>query len=219
MIILPSTTAVLRARLTAAPATTNPTFVFSYGDEPLTSGQATSTNDGVLNGTTNVSLVTSPAASASRVIPSGFIYNADSAPVNVIVEYYDGTNARQIGVYAIGVGASLVFSDGGFSLPSGTNVATQTIASGTAALGTSAIASAAKATTVTVSAAGVASTDALIWGFNSDPTSTTGYVPSISGMLTIIAYPSSGNVNFVVCNNTGASITPGAVTLNWRVVR
>lgn len=101
-------------------------------------------------------------------------------------------------------------------LPSTT---TQTVASGTAALGTSAIASAAKATTVTVSAAGVASTDALIWGFNSDPTSTTGYAPSTSGMLTIIAYPSSDNVNFVVCNNTGASITPGAVTLNWRVVR
>ena len=101
-------------------------------------------------------------------------------------------------------------------LPSGT---TQTIASGTASLGTSAIASGAKATTVTVTATGVASTDALIWGFNSDPTSTTGYVPGTSGMLTIIAYPSSGNVNFVVCNNTGASITPGAVTLNWRVVR
>jgi hypothetical protein len=26
-------------------------------------------------------------------------------------------------------------------------------------------------------------------------------------------------VNFKVCNNTGTSITPGAITLNWRVVR
>ena len=40
-----------------------------------------------------------------------------------------------------------------------------------------------------------------------------------TGMLTIIPYPTSGNVNFKVCNNTGSSITPEAITLNWRVVR
>jgi uncharacterized membrane protein len=38
-------------------------------------------------------------------------------------------------------------------------------------------------------------------------------------MLTIIAYPSSNNVNFKVCNNTNSSVTPGAITLNWRVIR
>jgi hypothetical protein len=26
-------------------------------------------------------------------------------------------------------------------------------------------------------------------------------------------------VNFKVCNNTAASVTPGAVILNWRVMR
>jgi hypothetical protein len=55
--------------------------------------------------------------------------------------------------------------------------------------------------------------------FNADPTSTTGYSPSSSGMLTIVKYPTSGNVNFKVCNNTANSVTPGAATLNWRVVR
>jgi len=107
---------------------------------------------------------------------------------------------------------SLVAGD----LPAGT---TQTIANGTSALGTSAIGSGACATVVTTSATGTATTDNIMADFNADPTSTTGYQPSANGMLTIIKYPTSNNVNFKVCNNTSASITPGAVTLNWRVVR
>jgi hypothetical protein len=96
---------------------------------------------------------------------------------------------------------------------------TITVASGTAPLGTSPIASAACAGVVTVLAAGTASTDDIIADFSADPTSTTGYIPSASGMLAIIKYPSLNNVNFLVCNNTGASVTPGSVALNWRVVR
>jgi hypothetical protein len=57
------------------------------------------------------------------------------------------------------------------------------------------------------------------WGFNGDPTSTLGYEPATTGMLTIISYPTSGNANFKVCNDTAASITPGAITLNWYVHR
>jgi hypothetical protein len=81
-----------------------------------------------------------------------------------------------------------------------------TIGSGTATLGTGAISSAACATAVVVS-------------INGDPTAVTGYVPLAAGMLTIIAYPTSGNANFKVCNNTSSSITPGAITLNVRVIR
>lgn len=96
---------------------------------------------------------------------------------------------------------------------------TTTIASGTATLGTTLIASGAKATLVTVSAPGTLTTDTIMADFNADPTSTTGYTPSANGMLTIVKYPTSGNVNFYVINNTGASITPGSVVLNFRVVR
>jgi len=90
---------------------------------------------------------------------------------------------------------------------------------GTAALGTGAVSSGVCATVVTVAATGILTTDNIMADFNADPTSTTGYSPSANGMLTIIKYPTSGNVNFKVCNNTAASITPGAVTLNWKVVR
>lgn len=93
------------------------------------------------------------------------------------------------------------------------------IASGTSAMGTGAISSATCATVVTTSATGTATTDALIASFNGDPTAVTGYVPLTTGMLTIIGYPTANNVNWKVCNNTSASITPGAITLNWRVVR
>ncbi len=105
------------------------------------------------------------------------------------------------------------------TLPDATGTVALRVASGTSVLGTGAISSATCATAVTTSATGTATTDSISWGFNSDPTGVTGYVPLTSGMLTIIAYPSANNVNFKVCNNTTGSITPGAITLNWRIVR
>jgi hypothetical protein len=99
-------------------------------------------------------------------------------------------------------------------LPSGS---TRTIASGTVALGTSAISSGACGTASTSGASGAATTDNVMADFNADPTSTTGY--QAGAMLTIIKWVTANTVNFKQCNNTGSSITPGAVTLNWRVVR
>lgn len=107
---------------------------------------------------------------------------------------------------------ALVSSD----LPAGTK---QIIASGTATLGTAAIASGSAASAVTVPAPGVLTSDVINWGFNSNPLSTVGYEPSASGTLQIVPYPTSDNVNFAVVNNTPASITPGAVTINWSVSR
>lgn len=96
---------------------------------------------------------------------------------------------------------------------------TITVASGAKALATGAISSGAATSAQTDTATGVASTDTIIATFNGNPTGVTGYIPSTSGMLTILAYPTADTVNFIVSNNTGASITPGAITVNWRVVR
>lgn len=106
----------------------------------------------------------------------------------------------------------------GTSIPSAVTL-TQTIASGTSALGTSAISSGACATVVSTTATGVASTDAIIWAPNASIKAVTGYSPSTGGGLSIAGYASSGFVNWDVCNWTSGSVTPGAVTLNWRVVR
>jgi hypothetical protein len=94
------------------------------------------------------------------------------------------------------------------------------VAKGAAVLGTAAIASGANATTVTVAAAGVATTDVIDWGFQLNPNAVTGYnAASTTGCLVITCFPTAGNVNFVISNPTAASITPGALTLNWTVMR
>lgn len=94
-----------------------------------------------------------------------------------------------------------------------------TVASGAKALATGAITSATCTSAQTDTATGAATTDAVSANFSADPTSTTGYTPSTSGMLTIIPWVTSNTMNFKVCNNTGSSITPGAATVNWRIVR
>ena len=83
--------------------------------------------------------------------------------------------------------------------------------------GGTAIASGACATPVTVASPSVVTTDVIMVGFNGDETAVTGYIPG--AMLTIVPYPTAGNVNFKLCNNTASSITPTAITINWRVQR
>ncbi len=96
---------------------------------------------------------------------------------------------------------------------------TTTIANGAKALLTTAIGSAACTSVQTATATGALSTDVLSASFNGDPTAVTGYIPLTAGMLTIVAYPTADTANFKVCNNTSSSITPGAITLNWQVIR
>lgn len=103
--------------------------------------------------------------------------------------------------------------------PATTAVLTYTVNTGTKALATSSISSAACTSAQTATATGVQTTDSVIATFATDVTSTTGYLASTSGMLTIIAYPTADTVNFKVCNLTSASITPGGININWRVVR
>ena len=133
---------------------------------------------------------------------------APTGSCSYIFQYIDSATGTQYNCKA-----------GAWNAIGGSGSGTTTIASGTAALATSAISSATCATVVTSSGTGIATTDVITVGFNGDPTAVTGYVPLTTGMLTIIVYPTTNTANFKVCNNTSASITPGAITLNWRVVR
>lgn len=156
---------------------------------------------------------------------SGFftILDADEASGSRDWRFCDGTSNYQ---RVVNTGSNTIGS-GQIMVGTGTNIATyQNLAgsvvalqSGTAALGTSTIASGACASAVTVSATGVATTDVIAWTPNADITAVTGYAPVTGGALIIYPYPTANNVNFKVCNPTGAPITPGAVTLNWRVAR
>lgn len=113
---------------------------------------------------------------------------------------------------------AMIVSDGTNYVASETG-APQLIASGTLALSTSAIASGACSAAQTATATGTATTDLVLASFNGDPTGVTGYAASTNGMLTIIPYPTANTFAVKVCNNTNASITPGAITLNFRVIR
>jgi hypothetical protein len=95
-----------------------------------------------------------------------------------------------------------------------------TVASGTLALGTTSVGSGAcDASALTAVATGALTTDSAIANFNADPTSTTGYAPSTNGGLFLYVYITANTLNVKRCNNTSASITPAAATLQWRVIR
>lgn len=105
------------------------------------------------------------------------------------------------------------------TFPSVSSNITRTVASGAKALATGAIGSGTCTSAQTDTATGTLTTDAVTASFNADPTAVTGYDAAVTGRLSIAVYPTADTVNFKVCNNTLASITPGAVTVNWRVVR
>lgn len=137
--------------------------------------------------------------------------------------YFDGTNYHAL-AKTCGLGALATVTPGtnvataAAVALSGAGGLTSTIFHGTATLGTSAIASGTCATAVNVTAAGVATTDAVTAGFAADPTATTGFLPT--AMLTIVPYvASAGNIGVKVCNLTAASITPSALTINVATVR
>lgn len=95
---------------------------------------------------------------------------------------------------------------------------THTIASGAKALATASIASNTCATVQTATATGTLSTDRIIFTPNASIKAVTGYTPG--GTISIVAYPTADTVNFDVCNRDQSSaVTPGAVTLNWEVLR
>ena len=125
---------------------------------------------------------------------------------------YSGTDAT-----AVDSISSIAFNMGGTRANLLYNTGVPLTIGDSVALGTAEIASGACATNVSDTATGVATTDVVNWGFNSDPTGDTGYLPA--GMLTIVAYPGTNTVNFRVCNQTAAAITPAAQTLNWRVIK
>jgi hypothetical protein len=148
---------------------------------------------------------------------------ADSGSATIVNIGVAATTSGALNVAGASSGAQTwqppAVASGTITFPSGTATLTATIASGSTALATGAITSATCATAVTATATNTATTDVVTASFNGDPTAVTGYIPSTAGMLTIFAYPTANNVNFKVCNNTAGSITPGAITLNWRVVR
>lgn len=93
------------------------------------------------------------------------------------------------------------------------------VASGTTALGTTTIASGTCATVISAPATGVVAGAPAVWGPTTRWSNVTGYAPTTSGWLRVDNYQTDNAVNFEVCNYTGASITPGEVSIRWQVLQ
>jgi hypothetical protein len=89
--------------MSGAAATTNPSFVTAYSDDNGTTFVEGS-SDGILNGTTQVTMVAAPAASTRRLIKSLFIENNDTAPVTIIVTLNNSGTLRNIQKVTLAVG-------------------------------------------------------------------------------------------------------------------
>jgi hypothetical protein len=101
--ILDATTKSLVAVMSGAAATTNPDFTAAYADSTgalFTEGA----NDGAFNGTSQVTLVSAPAASTRRVIKSLTIKNRDTAAVTITISYNNNNTLRSIARVTLAVG-------------------------------------------------------------------------------------------------------------------
>lgn len=95
----------------------------------------------------------------------------------------------------------------------------QVIFSGSQALGTSSIAANSCATNITVTATNALATDALTVNANADLSAVTGWGAAGTDGLILYNWLSANTVNLKVCNRTGSSITPGAVSVVLTVSR
>lgn len=92
----------IKVAMAASAATTNPDWILAYADNTGTAFTEAAA-DGVLNGTSDVTIISGPASGTRRVIKNLTIYNRDSGSVQLIIKYDNGTSQRR--VYAVTLAA------------------------------------------------------------------------------------------------------------------
>lgn len=112
MIILNSTNKSLELVLSGAVATTELDWTISYVDITTTAFTPIATS-GTSNGTTDVTIMAAPAASTQRQLKHLAVYNADTDPVDVTIQYNDNTNIRKICTITLAVGYQLLINSEG----------------------------------------------------------------------------------------------------------
>lgn len=103
LLVLNATNQSITAVMSGAVTTTAPDFVCTFSDS-TSSDFLEAPQTGQLNGTTPVTLVSSPASSTRRLINEINIYNRDSVSITVDVRYVDGANTRVIKTVVIEAG-------------------------------------------------------------------------------------------------------------------
>lgn len=95
ILVLNATNQSITAVMSGAAATTNPDVVATYADS-TSSAFTEAPQTSALNGTTPVTVVSSPAASTRRIIVGLSIFNRDTAAVTVDINFVDGANTRRL---------------------------------------------------------------------------------------------------------------------------
>ena len=103
MLVLDSTSKSITVVMSGAAATTNPSFVSAYADNNGTTFTE-GASDGVLTGTTPVTVIASPASSTRRIINKLYVENTDSAAVTLTIGYVNGANTRVLAKVTLQVG-------------------------------------------------------------------------------------------------------------------
>jgi hypothetical protein len=103
MLVLDSILKSITVAMSGAAATTNPDFVTAYSDDTGSSFTEGS-SDGALNGTSQVTLVSAPAALTKRLIKSIFIQNKDTAAVTITVTLNNNGTLRNLAKVTLQVG-------------------------------------------------------------------------------------------------------------------
>lgn len=67
--------------------------------------------DGVLNDTTPVTVVSSPGASVRRVVRTITVQNKDTAPIGLILRFVNGIDERQLGHWNLDPDDSLLYNE------------------------------------------------------------------------------------------------------------
>ena len=89
--------------MSGAATTTNPSYTTAYADNNGTSFTE-GASDGTLNGTTAVTVVSSPASSTRRIVNTITVENNDTAAVTITVGYVNGASTRVIAKVTLQVG-------------------------------------------------------------------------------------------------------------------
>ena len=190
-----------------------------YQNTAVGSGSCGNTVTGAFN--TCIGNSAGPSGDFNNTITIGYQSSASNPGEADLGSAANTSTTHLFGAVNIGGSSPALQLAGSTIIPTGSTLPyVGRVASGTVSLGTAAIASGACATAVTATATGALTTDTIQADFNSDPSAIAGYGVSGSGaVLTIYKWVSVNQVNFKVCNNTPASITPAAATLNWNVTR
>lgn len=111
-LVLDGTTISIQVAMSTSAATINPTFVASFADH-AGSGITEGALDGVLNGSTDVTVVGAPTGANRRIIKDITIFNGDTAPVTVLIKYDNNATQRTLVKVTLAIGDTYT-TDGTF---------------------------------------------------------------------------------------------------------